>query len=133
MDTTRSQRATRVFAIAAVVTVAIAGFALQRGFATDTASAGSGPDPAIDTAGATPVEIRDFAFDPGTVTVAAGTPIVWTNADQVPHSVRSESGAFTEQTMEDGATAVVRLTEPGTYAYICGIHPAMTGTIEVTS
>jgi plastocyanin len=124
--------APRILAAITVVTIAVSGFALWRGFATGTASA-RGSATAADTNGATPVDVADFAFAPDPITVTAGTPIAWTNEDQVDHSIRSANGAFTEQPLAaGGGTAVVTLTEAGTYAYICGIHPAMTGTIEVT-
>jgi plastocyanin len=122
--------ARRIVPVTAAVTVVVAGFAVWRGIETDTATAGPSSAPAVSDA--TPVEVRDFAFGPPIVTVAAGGTIEWTNTDQVAHSVRSEDGAFAEQTMDTGGRSMAPLDTPGSYAYICGIHPAMTGTIEVT-
>ena len=63
----------------------------------------------------------------------AGTPVVWTNKDAFAHSVRANVGSFDEQTMKAGQTATVTFAKPGTYAYVCGIHNSMTGTVVVTA
>lgn len=121
-----------VLAVAAAVTVAVSCTAIWRAVATDTVSATATAVDPEDIAGAAQVEIHDFAFGPQTITVAAGAGVVWTNGDQVAHSIASDDGTFDEQTMGAGDTAFVRIAAPGTYRYICGIHPVMTGTIEVT-
>ena len=77
------------------------------------------------------MRIVDFAFTPVSLTVRAGTTVTWTNADSFAHSIRSPDGAFDEATMETGQTAPVTFAKPGTYAYVCGIHNSMTGTVVV--
>ena len=83
------------------------------------------------TAAASAVEVVDFAFKPSTLTVKVGTVVTWTNGDAFSHSIRSKDGAFDEQRMATGAKATVTFTKAGTYAYICGIHNSMTGTVVV--
>ena len=38
--------------------------------------------------------ISVFAFSPATLTVKVGTTVTWTNKDSVPHTITSDSGAF---------------------------------------
>ena len=78
------------------------------------------------------VSIADFKFGPETVAVAANTAITWHNADGSPHQV-TIGGAKPQRSavILKGQTAQLTLSEPGTYDYICGLHPAMKGKIEV--
>lgn len=80
------------------------------------------------------VEIAGFKFNNGDpVTVAVGTEVVWTNNDSMDHSVEftADTGIPTSPDMAQGDTYSFTFTEPGTYQYICGIHPQMRGTIVV--
>ena len=103
-----------------------------------TAPAGDAPTPAAPDA-STSVEIDDFAYDPETTTVAAGTTVTWSNEDATRHTVTAgsedapEPDRFDEEVTEQGQTVEVTFDEPGTYAYYCVVHPFMTGTVEVTS
>lgn len=78
------------------------------------------------------VSIADFKFGPETVAVSANTPITWHNADASPHQV-TITGAKPQRSsvILKGQTAQLTFAEPGTYDYICGLHPAMKGKIEV--
>ncbi len=38
------------------------------------------------------VAIEDFAFTPGTLTLAVGDTVTWTNVDSAPHAATSEDG-----------------------------------------
>ena len=78
------------------------------------------------------VSIADFLFGPEKVTVAAGTPITWVNTDGSPHQV-TITGPKAQRTavLLKGQSTQLTFAEAGTYAYICGLHPAMKGTIEV--
>jgi plastocyanin len=70
-----------------------------------------------------------FIFSPGTLTVAAGTTVVWKNQTQVTHSVIGNT--FGGGTISPGGTLSFKFTSAGTFAYHCSIHPGMTGTIIV--
>jgi len=85
------------------------------------------------------INIQNFAFTPDPVTVPAGTVIAWTNQDSAPHQVVNDAtplfmaGAiFQSATLQQGQTYTFTFTKPGTYAYHCGIHAFMKGTITVT-
>lgn len=78
------------------------------------------------------VDIRNFAFAPQTLTVPAGSQVVWTNRDDEPHLITSAGGQFTPSHALDTSDSYgVVFTKPGTYAYYCSIHPMMVGTIIV--
>jgi plastocyanin len=78
------------------------------------------------------VEIRNFAFAPATLTVPAGTRVVWTNRDEEPHVITSAGAQFaSSKGMDTSDSYAVTFSKPGTYAYYCSIHPMMVGTIIV--
>jgi len=77
------------------------------------------------------VDIRDFTFQPEDLTIQAGTEIVWENRDRAPHTATAE-GEFDSGTLGRGDSYSVTFEEPGTYRYICAIHPYMTAKIVVT-
>ena len=78
-------------------------------------------------------------FLPANVTVVVGVnnTIVWSNLDPAQHNVVATSvpaGAqrFRSGLLNQGQTFTVTLTVPGTYRYLCSIHPDwMRGTIVV--
>lgn len=74
---------------------------------------------------------RNFMFAPLTVTVKAGTTVTWTNKDEEPHTVVSLTGLFRSAALDTNDTFSFRFDKPGSYSYICTIHPRMTGTIVV--
>jgi plastocyanin len=80
----------------------------------------------------TSVAIADFAFSPPALTVASGSTVTWTNGDPFGHSVIGSDGAFASPSLDSGATFDFTFDTPGEYAYVCGIHPEMTGTVTVT-
>ena len=70
-------------------------------------------------------------FNPRSLTVNAGTVVRWRNNDDREHTVTANDRSFDSGLMAVGATFVRTFSVPGTYAYICAIHPDMTGTIAV--
>ncbi len=80
------------------------------------------------------ITIKNFAFDPSTMTVKTGSEITWVNQDVAPHTVASDTGSlvkFSSDSLPTGASYNFTFTQPGTYTYHCSIHPFMTGTIVV--
>ena len=100
-----------------------------------SASAGGAATPAPSAktagAGATAVTIDNFKFAPPTLTVKRGAQIVVTNRDSTAHTATADGHAFDTGDITPGASATVRLTKPGRYAYHCSIHPFMHGTLVV--
>ena len=84
---------------------------------------------AADSDGPT-VVIEDLAFEPEPLTVEVGETVAWVwNDGAVEHDVSGDG--FKSDVMSEG-TFRHRFDEPGTYDYVCTLHPNMTGTIEVT-
>ena len=77
------------------------------------------------------VQIKNFAFKPATLTAKAGATVRWRNQDAAPHTATGRNGSFDSKIMNRNATYARRFTRPGTYAYICALHPGMTGKIVV--
>ena len=79
------------------------------------------------------IDIRNFAFDPATVTVHPGDTVEWKNDDSAPHTATtnaSKSG-FDSGIIQPGASWRHQAPDKGTYNYICTIHPYMKGTLIV--
>jgi len=77
--------------------------------------------------------IKKFMFNPMDVTVPAGTNVTWENQDGEPHTVVSLTGDFRSQALDEKDHFAHQFTAPGTYKYICSIHPKMVGTITVVA
>lgn len=77
------------------------------------------------------VVIENYAYTPQSVTVKAGTKLVFTNNDAVGHTATADDGTFDTGVIQPGQTEEVTLNTPGTYTYHCTLHPNMTGTIVV--
>jgi plastocyanin len=101
----------------------------------DMNKSGSTSKSSSDAATATnAVSIDNFAFSPSAITVKVGTKVTWTNRDGVQHSVIGDNlSELNSPAMDKGATYSFTFTKAGSYTYHCGIHPSMTGTVEVTS
>ena len=83
------------------------------------------------------VTIRTFQFAPDTVRVKAGTRVVWTNNDDIEHTITSgtpddTTGPFHGVVPKSGATYSAVLNEAGTFRYFCDRHRFMNGTVIVT-
>jgi plastocyanin len=77
------------------------------------------------------VRIVNFSFSPSTLKVKVGTQITWTNGDDIPHTVVSNSPAFKSKVLGTGEEFTFTASKPGTYSYSCSIHPNMTGKLVV--
>ena len=77
------------------------------------------------------VEIKDFAYNPATITVAIGTTVTWTNKDSAPHSVTERERTFDSALLFTGATFSHTFNEAGDVEYYCTVHPTMVGHVIV--
>ena len=79
------------------------------------------------------IAIRGFAFDPSTVTIAAGGTVTFTNYDFLVHDVASlpTDDLFHSPILAQGQAFATTFTEPGVYDYYCSLHPSMFGQITV--
>jgi plastocyanin len=81
----------------------------------------------------TSVAIVDRAFEPASLTVAAGTTVEWTNRDDEGHTVTATDGSFDSGLMAGGMSFSMRFDSPGMHEYSCGIHPEMRGSVTVVA
>ena len=78
------------------------------------------------------IEIKDFAFNPQTLTVKSGEKVTWINRDDEPHTIVSVGRQFMKSTaLDTDQEFTITVGAPGTYDYFCSVHPKMTGTIVV--
>jgi plastocyanin len=77
------------------------------------------------------VKIDNFSFGPQTLTVSVGTTVVWTNRDDIPHTVVSTDGVFKSKVRDTDEKFSYTFTKAGTYPYFCSVHPKMTGKVVV--
>jgi plastocyanin len=75
------------------------------------------------------VFIQGMAFNPSTITVAAGTTITWTNKDGYAHTVTSDTNLFNSGDIGSGGTFSFTFATAGTYPYHCSIHSSMTAKV----
>lgn len=94
------------------------------------------PDPAPGLAapavavGPPTITISQFTFN--AVTAAPGTTITVDNLDGVEHTVTATDGSFDSGVIAtNGATNLVAPSAPGVYAFVCAIHPSMSGQLTV--
>ncbi len=106
----------RVFVLAGVQ-VALLGAALH-------ASAAAAPETYF-------VVIEQMQFNPPALTVRRGSRIVWVNKDLFPHTASATSKAFDSGNIAPNASWSYVARQPGSYPYLCKLHPTMHGTLTV--
>jgi putative oxidoreductase len=74
------------------------------------------------------IAVRDYEFDPGTLTAHVGDTVTWLWEGDAPHDVVGDGFRSPEQT---SGTFRHTFDEPGTYGYACTIHPGMEGEVIV--
>ena len=89
------------------------------------------PKPAAVNEGGPSVGIENFNYVPADLTVQAGTTVVWTNHDDVEHTVTASDNTFSSPSIATDAQFSHTFTEAGTYTYFCAIHPFMTAKVIV--
>src|SRR5579862_3704188 len=77
------------------------------------------------------VVMKNFDFSPMTLTVKAGSSVTWKNLDGEPHTVTSVDGLFRSGALDQNDSFTFKFDKPGTYKYLCSIHPRMMAAIIV--
>jgi plastocyanin len=57
--------------------------------------------------------------------------VTWANFGNVPHNAVADDGTFDTGLQQRDASQSTVLDRPGTYLYVCTIHPTMEGTVTV--
>jgi plastocyanin len=97
----------------------------------DSTLSGVAPGKAEPAPAVSAVTVDNFRFSPPALTVPIGTTVVWTNQDDVPHTVVSSENRFASAALDTGDKFSFRFEEAGVYPYYCSVHPMMTGKVIV--
>jgi plastocyanin len=64
--------------------------------------------------------------------VAVGAAVTFVNRDGEPHTITALDRSFDSGALDGKGSWIHRFRKPGKYAFLCGFHPYMRGTIVVT-
>jgi len=93
---------------------------------TSTAKQVLGPPGAMTiAAGDSAVEVKNFAFTAGNLSVPVGSTVTWKFDDSVKHNVTVADGpeGFSSNWLTGGASFSKTLAKAGTYTFFCELHP----------
>jgi plastocyanin len=88
-------------------------------------------DSSVPASATVNVEIVGFAFTPAEITIATGSTVVWTNADNSAHTVTETTAIFDSGALQRDQSFRFTFNTPGIYSYRCTFHSGMRGTITV--
>ena len=112
-------------------------FLTRRGLAIGTAAflalgaVGALAQQQVAAVGEAEIAIQSFQFVPAILTVAPGTAVTWVNKDEEPHNIVGPDRAFRSKAIDGGEKFTNVFDKPGTYNYLCAMHPQMRGTVIV--
>lgn len=89
---------------------------------------GAAPSPPPDAT----VHIRGLAFVPKRLVIHVGQHVRFINDDSDAHTATAKDKSFDSGGLDTGESWEHAFTTPGTIAYLCALHPFMTGTIVVS-
>ncbi len=79
------------------------------------------------------VDVTDMKFSPADVTIKVGETVTWKFKDSVPHTVQGigdKAMGINSPIFAKGQWSYTFFA-PGTYRYLCSLHPQMRGTVTV--
>ncbi|APB01476.1 hypothetical protein NS506_07456 [Nocardia seriolae] len=137
----RRQSSSRALLLVAVVAGALAAGGCSSNSsdqaATSTTAAPASSAAATSTGPAAPaavtVEVKYMKFAPADITVKAGDTVTWKFDDRAPHAVQGIGDTalgINSPIIHKGEWSHT-FTVPGTYRYLCPLHPDMKGTVTV--
>jgi plastocyanin len=80
------------------------------------------------------ITARDFFWSPDSVTIQVGDSVTWTNAQGFHNVLLGDSRLNQPGFPEDASwnpPPTRTFTEPGSFTFVCEVHPGMTGTVNV--
>jgi plastocyanin len=76
------------------------------------------------------ISISDFSYNPTSLIIKKGDIVIWTNMDDVKHTVTSDSGnELSSELFGNGESYSHTFENSGTFNYHCIPHPQMKGSI----
>lgn len=89
--------------------------------------------PSAAQSSSTTVRVDDMKFSPADITIKVGDTVTWKFSDKVPHAVQGigdSAMGINSPIFTDGEWSHT-FDVPGTYRYLCPLHPEMRGTVTV--
>jgi len=77
------------------------------------------------------VKVDNFSFSPQSITIKPGTTVIWTNRDDIPHTVVSDDKVFKSKVLDTDEKFSFTFDKTGSFPYFCSVHPKMTGKVIV--
>jgi plastocyanin len=111
----------RSFATAAALALALVG-------ASDTLAVGDSISITILDA---PRPQPRWGYAPSSSEISPGTWVTWSNNGQDAHTVTAADGSFDSGNLDPSEGFSWYFDQPGVYAYLCSLHPWMTGRVSV--
>lgn len=127
----------RAMAILLAGVIAVLGLVVSYGSAAGSTGVGGSTDvghriAVVSTILPNTIVIKNFVFGSASLVVAPGTKISIVNQDRAPHTITAVNKSFDTGTVPGGQRGEFTAPNtPGTYSYVCTIHPSMTGTLIV--
>ena len=119
-----------VFFLLLMSTLILSGCSLYNGNQNSSANLAISPTPTQQsTIGSNIINIKNFSFNPGVLTVKKGSTVTWVNNDSSPHQIKSDS--FNSSQLTNGQSFSFTFINSGTFDYSCAIHLTMIGKIIV--
>ena len=122
---------TPVAIVLTAVALGTAGCASASSTAPPTASVPVGTSSAPSATGGATLTVSGFMFSD--LTVRAGEKVTVTNQDGVGHTVNVNGTAIDVSVPANGQATFTAPAKTGSYPLTCDIHPAMHGTLHVTT
>ena len=76
------------------------------------------------------VLINNASFSPETITIKAGSYVIFVNKDSVAQTI-TESNKVFDKEIKPGDTLKITFDKTGTYDYFCSIQPSIKGKVIV--
>lgn len=93
------------------------------------------PADAADLTSVTIVDLprpqQKWGYTPGTRRIQPGTWVTWSNDGQDAHTVTATDASFDSGELNPSEGFSWFFDEPGTFSYVCALHPWMAGKIVV--
>ena len=74
------------------------------------------------------IDVRDYQFEPSSMTVEVGDTVTWVWDGRAQHNVVGDGFQSADQ---NSGTFEHTFDRPGTFRYECTIHPGMEGSVTV--
>ncbi|MDH3832353.1 MAG: cupredoxin family copper-binding protein [Gammaproteobacteria bacterium] len=96
-----------------------------------TPSSGAAAGESMPAGETVTVRIDGMRFVPEKITVKPGTKVTWVHGSQMPHTISGNADGLRSGTLYKGQQFSHTFNAEGSYNYICGLHPSMTGSVVV--